>query len=233
MRRHRRHPFRHRLGLTAILFLPILLAACGGGSPERPFADPALPATPAIDYDPKVPLVGGAACVVALTYTGAAFDRLGPVNGAGGCGITTPVSMVGLQTAEIGRPITVDCGLAGQLARYDRLVLQPVAREVFGQGVREVKTFGGYACRGRTSDRSRLSEHAFGRAVDIAGFVLADGTTISVRDDWDGGGAKQRFLRAVSAGACRMFAVVLTPNSDSDHHDHLHVDLGPWKKCGL
>lgn len=225
---------RYRLGLIAgFTALALGLAACGGGGADRTMADPPMPGVPSIDYDPKVPLVGGASCVAALTYTGAAFDRIGPVNGAGECGISTPVSMVGLQTAEIGRPITVDCGLASQLARYDRLVLQPVAQEMFGQGVREVKTFGGYACRGRTSNRARLSEHAFGRAVDIAGFVLTDGTTISIRDDWNAGGTKERFLRKVTAGACRMFAVVLTPNSDSDHYNHLHVDLGPWKKCGL
>ena len=71
------------------------------------------------------------------------------------------------------------------------------------------------------------------RALDIAGFVLADGRTITVLAGWYGRPDERRFLRAVAAAACRTFSVVLTPNSDRYHRDHIHVDIGPWRKCGL
>ncbi|HXP95874.1 MAG TPA: extensin family protein, partial [Telmatospirillum sp.] len=78
----------------------------------------------------------------------------------------------------------------------------------------------------------RLSQHAFGRALDVTGFELADGTVISVMKDWRNRGAKSEFLHQVAQGACKMFSVVLTPNYNAEHHDHLHLDIGPHKLCG-
>ncbi|MBU2033606.1 MAG: extensin family protein, partial [Alphaproteobacteria bacterium] len=71
------------------------------------------------------------------------------------------------------------------------------------------------------------SEHATGNAVDIAGFVLADGTRISVLADWDDEGDKGAFLRRVRDGACDSFATVLSPDYNAAHADHFHLDMSP------
>ena len=72
----------------------------------------------------------------------------------------------------------------------------------------------------------QLSEHSFGNALDVMGFVLTDGREISVMKGWRGRDpAEQEFLREAFVGACRYFTTVLGPGSDAFHYDHFHIDL--------
>jgi hypothetical protein len=97
---------------------------------------------------------------------------------------------------------------------------------VFGARVVEIKQISAYSCRGMNGNsRAHISEHAFGNALDIAGFTLADGRHISVKDGWKGMSEEQGFLRAVQAAACQQFSTVLAPGSNVYHYDHIHVDL--------
>ena len=68
-------------------------------------------------------------------------------------------------------------------------------------------------------------------AMDVAGFELTDGTMISVKQEWGKRGKGRDFLRAVAKDACGYFNEVLDPDSDRDHVDHIHIDLGRWKYC--
>jgi hypothetical protein len=70
-----------------------------------------------------------------------------------------------------------------------------------------------------------VSEHAFGNALDIAAFVLADGRRVTVKDGWKGTPEEQGFLRDIQGAACEMFTTVLAPGSNRFHYDHIHVDL--------
>jgi hypothetical protein len=72
---------------------------------------------------------------------------------------------------------------------------------------------------------AHISEHAFGNALDIAAFTLADGRRITVKDGWKGMPEEQGFLRDVQAAACQQFTTVLAPGSNVYHYDHIHVDL--------
>jgi hypothetical protein len=87
---------------------------------------------------------------------------------------------------------------------------------------------------------ARLSEHSFGNAIDIGGFVLADGRKITLVHDWTRGDDQtQAFLRDVHNGACGRFATVLSPGSNAFHYNHIHIDLamhgvtssGPRRIC--
>ncbi|HSA66453.1 MAG TPA: extensin family protein, partial [Methyloceanibacter sp.] len=83
-----------------------------------------------------------------------------------------------------------------------------------------------YGCRTRNNHGVAMSEHAFGNALDVAAFRLADGREISVlRDWWRGGPAERAFLQAAFAGACAEFYTVLGPGSDPYHSNHFHLDL--------
>jgi hypothetical protein len=72
---------------------------------------------------------------------------------------------------------------------------------------------------------AHISEHAFGNALDIAAFTLADGRRITVKDGWRGMPEEQGFLRDIQAAACQQFNTVLAPGSNVYHYDHIHVDL--------
>lgn len=207
----------------AALALAAGLAACGGNEPEREVTHASR----------RAPSYGdGAACIVDLSYRGVAFNRIKDTGGGSGCGIETAISLSQAPT-PLNRPVEVDCALARQLSRWDVEVVQPAALRVFGQRLVMMEHYGGYACRGMSSNHARLSEHAKGDAIDVAAFDFADGSRVSVEHDWRAGGRKQEFLRQVAAAGCQLFSVVLTPDTDAYHYNHMHLDIGPWKDCSL
>ena len=104
--------------------------------------------------------------------------------------------------------------------------MQPAAQKWFGQPVVEIKQISAYSCRGMNGQSGApISEHAFGNALDIAAFVLADGRRVTVKDGWRGSPEEQGFLRDVQGAACDQFTTVLAPGSNAFHYDHIHVDL--------
>jgi hypothetical protein len=206
-----------RFAAAAGLIAAAALAGCGS-APERPSAFPGT--------------ATGAACLGELSARQVGFEREADFRNGRGCGIETAISLR-QSVAALNRPVQMSCGLALALNDFERAVVQPAAWARFGQPVVRLHHVGAYVCRGRSSDPGRLSEHAFGRAIDVIAFELADGTRIRVADHWLGAGARSAFLREVARGACRHFGVVLTPNHDRAHRDHFHLDVGRWALCGV
>lgn len=123
-------------------------------------------------------------------------------------------------------PATLACPVISALDRWVVESIQPAAQRWFGQPVTVIKQISAYSCRGMNGNRSaRISEHAFGNAFDIAGFVLADGHVVTVSQGWRGTPEEQGFLHDVQGGACGIFTTVLAPGSNRFHYDHIHVDL--------
>ncbi|MGY3447731.1 extensin family protein [Bradyrhizobium sp. USDA 4353] len=121
---------------------------------------------------------------------------------------------------------TLACPIVSALDRWLAESVQPAAQRWFGQRVVEIKQISAYSCRGMNGNPSaHISEHAFGNALDIAAFTLADGRRITVKDGWIGLPEEQGFLRDVQGGACQQFTTVLAPGSNVYHYDHIHVDL--------
>ncbi|WGR69879.1 MULTISPECIES: extensin family protein [unclassified Bradyrhizobium] len=143
--------------------------------------------------------------------------RLGPVQG-------NPVTAVG--PVAVKPTATLACPIVSELDRWLADTVQPSATRWFGQRVVEIKQISAYSCRGMNGNpHAHISEHAFGNALDIAAFVLADGRRVSVKDGWRGLPEEQGFLRDVQSGACAHFTTVLAPGSNVYHYDHIHVDL--------
>jgi len=160
------------------------------------------------------------------------FRRLPDQTFSGGCSALGAVQLLDMGTpASNLRAMT--CPTARQFARWVRESVQPAAEQWLGSSVRRVETFGTYACRPVNSrPGARLSEHAFANAVDVSGFVLADGRRIMVLGGWTGDDERvRRFLRQVHQGGCRRFSVGLGPDSDSYHYNHLHFDMGRGPYC--
>lgn len=163
------------------------------------------------------------ACRAVFERSDVAITALEP-QGEGQCARLDRTRLDTLPLAPTQPATTCPAALALELWR--RNALEPVARELFNSEVTEVQHLGVYSCRrlyGR--DSGPWSEHATGNAIDIAGFVLADGTQISVLNDWDEGGVKQAFLRRVRDGACDSFSTVLSPDYNAAHRDHFHFDM--------
>jgi hypothetical protein len=127
---------------------------------------------------------------------------------------------------EVKPAATLACPVVSALDRWIINAVQPAAQKWFGQPVIEIRQISAYSCRGMNGQPgARISEHAFGNALDIAGFVLSDGHRITVKDGWRGSPEEQGFLRDVQAAACDQFTTVLAPGSNQFHYDHIHVDL--------
>src|SRR3984893_10682649 len=103
---------------------------------------------------------------------------------------------------------------------------EPAAVKWMGVPVVEIKQISAYSCRGMNGDpNASISEHAFGNALDIAAFTLADGRTIGVKDGWHCSDGEQGILHGVQGAACEIFPPVLAPGSHAYHYDHMPVDL--------
>jgi hypothetical protein len=142
---------------------------------------------------------------------------LGPARGPG-FGTATPIAVV--PTA------TLACPIVSALDSWIATGLQPSAMRWFGQPVVEIKQISAYSCRSMNGQRGApISEHAFGNALDMAAFTLADGRKVTVKDGWHGRPEERGFLHDIHAAACRQFSTVLAPGSNRFHYDHIHVDL--------
>jgi hypothetical protein len=121
---------------------------------------------------------------------------------------------------------TLACPIVSALDQWVASTVQPSAQRWFGQPVVEIKQISAYSCRGMNGQPgARISEHAFGNALDISAFVLADGRRITIKAGWNASPEEQGFLHDVQGGACDTFSTVLAPGSNKYHYDHIHVDL--------
>jgi hypothetical protein len=149
-----------------------------------------------------------------------------------GCGVVNAARVERVAGAQLALG-GVRCELAAALTVWMKHDVQPLATKILGQQVREVEHLGGFACRNVTTKNPLLkglrSEHASGGAIDITGFKLADGRTISVNRNWADKGKEGEFLRAIHARACNIFRVVIGPGTE--YRDHLHLDRGPFWAC--
>jgi hypothetical protein len=203
--------------------LTLLLAACIPSGGRRP--DPAARDRPQAARETLQ-------CQADLTREGVRFKSLPDRTFGNGCSANGAVQLL-----DIGTPVAnlgaMTCPLARQFARWARESMQPAARAQLGSRVVKVESFGTYSCRPVNSRAgARLSEHGRANAVDIGAFVLADGRRITVLAGWSGGDEDvRRFLRAIHGGACRRFGIVLGPDADAFHRDHLHFDMGQGPYC--
>jgi hypothetical protein len=145
-----------------------------------------------------------------------ALPALGPMRGANAT----------IMPAAVTPPATLACPLVSALDRWVGEGVQPAALHWFGTPVTEIKQISAYSCREMVgSGTSTISEHAFGNALDIAGFTFADGRKITVKNGWHGTPEEQGFLHDVQLYACETFNTVLAPGYNAAHYDHIHVDL--------
>jgi hypothetical protein len=179
------------------------------------------------------PQESGSACLADLDARGVVYrsvDMGEPKEQR--CRVPTPVKLSRVDV-PLSRAATMSCFLADRLAAFERGPLQKLAMQDLGRSVARIDHLGAYSCRASTGRHAQLSEHAYGLAIDISGFRLSDGTSISVERDWTRAGPKSAFLHHLASAACGYFSVVLTPSSNAEHFNHFHLDLGPERLCSV
>jgi hypothetical protein len=155
--------------------------------------------------------------------------RLSPIAArVQGCGIEEPVQVTAVDGVPLSQPATIDCQTALALRAWVKDALLPtVGRK--GGGVARIEVASSYACRPRNNQRgARISEHGRGRAIDIAGITLQNGSTLSVLRGW-GDETQGPILQKLHRAACGPFGTVLGPNSDRFHQNHFHFDTARYR----
>lgn len=111
--------------------------------------------------------------------------------------------------------------------------LTDTVEDVKAQGVVAIRHIGTYNCR-PIAGTTTLSQHAYANAIDLYGFEFDDGSYYTLIDDWE----KDTTDPATDAGQWlydaayrwhdeHLWNIILTPNYNSAHANHFHVDLTP------
>lgn len=138
-----------------------------------------------------------------------------------------------------------------RLVRFENLVTE-LATEHYGRAPRRLRHRGAFNCRIARGRRARISEHAFGNALDLQGFEfpalargdegpdnmprrMRRGFNITVLEHWTPRRARDgyhaEFLhRLTDALRVRpdIFRGIVGPPRPR-HRDHLHLDASPWR----
>ncbi|WP_245667782.1 extensin family protein [Neptunicoccus sediminis] len=153
------------------------------------------------------------------------------VRGKGACGIAKPVKVSEIDGVKLSREALIGCDAARALYRWVHDSAKPTVGNK-GGGLAQIQVVASYACRNRNSaKRGKLSEHAKGNAVDIAGFVLKNGTSMSVLRGWRSG-EDGPTLKRLHKTACGPFRTVLGPKANRFHLDHFHFDVAKHRGGG-
>ncbi len=206
--------------------------ASGADAPAGP-VKPEVPAPPQSGKPQKPagpPRIYQTACPAVLAGRVEA-KTLPPLRAGGQCGERSPLAVTGVlangRMVPVSGGVETDCGMASALPEWigaiDSYVL---ARE--DTRIAEVLVGTSYMCRNVDSATGgNLSFHGLADALDVVGFRLEDGRTVTVEAGWgDALSPEGRLLRFAHGAACANFTTVLGPEANADHRDHLHVDLG-------
>jgi hypothetical protein len=159
---------------------------------------PVLPADPKSTAEPPAPDVWSDTeiiaalrdCLKRLVPLGAEIEVAPPVKQER-CGAAAPVQLkrigTGPNRVEFQPPPLLNCAMVAGLHTWVEKTLQPAAQELLGSPIARIRNASGYVCRNRIGSvfhSDRLSEHGLANAIDISGFVTADGRSIDVLSKW-------------------------------------------------
>ncbi len=216
-------------GFLALVAGEVAAQSAPGDPPQPPIRQLAQNAPAVIRSDrtgggPR-PTADGV-CQARLANFGVKFTRQPAIRGEGKCGVAAPLAIREIAPGVAVTPDTmVTCATTEALALWVRADVGPAARRHLGTDLTGLRQNATYVCRTRNGQPgARISEHAFGNAIDVAAFKFADGSRIDVTAHAGTNTPAARFLSEIRDAACGPFRTVLGPGSDAHHSDHFHFD---------
>lgn len=157
---------------------------------------------------------------------GRSIGRIKPA--LNGCGVDDAVEIVSVGGVSLSMPSRMDCDAANALNTWVKNGASPAIGRT-GGGLKSLRVAAHYSCRTRNNQPGgKISEHGKGRAIDISGFTLNDGTSFTLLNGWSHK-TYGPMLRKMHSAACGPFGTVLGPNSDRFHQDHFHFDTASYR----
>jgi len=186
---------------------------------------------PLVDREGAVPMPAEeVACRDRLRAANVKFVEEAPLSDPLGCAAPYPIKLQNLGPDFGIKPDAVlNCRMAEAVVGFTRDVIAPAAVQEFETRLKGLRQASGYVCRPRNGSQ-KLSEHAFGNALDISSFLLEDGSEVTVEATREPD--RSVFLSKLRSAACGPFKTVLGPGSDADHALHFHFDLAQRRRGG-
>lgn len=156
---------------------------------------------------------------------------LSPIEDGAQCGLHSPLSLTAIgkdQPLKLANPVTTNCAMAVTLAQWSNDVKNAV-HDIYGKdiSITQIGTGSDYQCRKvNGASTGRVSEHAFGNALDIMAFTFSDGSKTELESGWNGADKEKAFWRAVHSASCKLFMTVIGPDGDAAHRTNMHLDQG-------
>ena len=206
-----------------------------GSEPEKPNKaseppEPMGPPPPPQTWTASEVEAGSKDCDRRLSGSHIILERIDPIR-EGACGLPSPIRLNGFESERAPQLLfdpapTTSCRMAQALRRWFDEIVQPKAKAYLHATIVRMSTLSGYDCRSRYDDPTqRLSQHAYGNALDVAEFVTAKGERIALAYAWGAGDERAAFLRDIHDGACQIFGTVLGPEANDAHKNHFHLDM--------
>lgn len=144
---------------------------------------------------------------------------------AGECPLTDVVRVRDFGAVKLSSSFLASCPLALRSALYVRQQAAPLTEQMMMSQLTRIEHLGSFACRNiYHRPDARRSEHASAQALDISGFVLADGRHVTVLRGW-----KQEesapWLRALLSASCQYYGNGLGPDYNAAHANHFHLGM--------
>lgn len=175
-----------------------------------------------------------AACLAELDARGVRYERVSRKGVAIGVEVTGPLGGVTWRSSN-GYDLILDCSLA--------ISLHEAGRYLAGLGITEAVFSSSYSRR-NVRGTNRPSKHSYALAIDVHRFAGPAIGSLEVALDYEqglgdavdcvgqpltAGGAILKVLtcQLVHSG---LFRLVLSPDYDDAHHDHLHLEALPWSE---
>lgn len=152
------------------------------------------------------------------------------------CGIGAPVTVTEAAGLKFVPAATVNCRTAEAVTLWLRDEVVPAARTSLEDRPVSLFVASSYVCRNRYGQTDgKISEHAFGNAIDISGFGFDDGRFDVMPGSERDEKAQSTFQEKIRKAACDRFTTVLGPGTNAAHKTHFHFDLrqrrGGYRLC--
>jgi hypothetical protein len=172
-------------------------------------------------------------CPDRLSQMSVRYDERPPLE-EGLCGAKDLVLVSALPgEVAVTPPALMACPVAEALARWSVDHVVPASQRTLGTAPKSILIGTSYQCRDQRTG-AKLSEHAFANAVDVTGFTFSERPPLRIAPQ-AGESPEAAFQDAIRKAACAAFTTVLGPGADSNHDDHLHLDLrerkGDYRIC--
>ena len=210
--------------------LALLLGGCGALPQDSQQRGKLRQSTSVMTQRPEIQ-----ACMAELGANKAAFSPVPDRYYGAGCSTLGAVQISSLRSDNAKLSLSnlgpVTCPLAETFASWARFGADRAAQQILGSPIVRIETMGSYNCRD-VAGAGRRSAHATASAIDVSGFVLADGRRITVSGNWHDPSPKVRqFFATIHASACKRFGTVLGPAYNTVHYDHLHLEMSGSAFC--